>query len=233
MSQVNTLSLGFNLPLHTSQLYAFRGAIAATAGLEEDLFHNHNNETGADSAYKYRYPLIQYRVEDGRAAIFALNEGAKALESLHRSGKFADFAMNGRPRRLEVRERNRDNAFPLQVASNQFWTYKIREYLPFNRDKFRAYQSLPTRQARTERLQRMLQNHIVAFGYGIDWQLPETRIVVRLDDPGRARSVLAIAQKLMAFDLEFQVNAVLPEGLGLGRKTAFGFGRTLPVEARL
>ena len=67
-----TTRLQLALPLDFEYLESLRGAIAAQAGLHNELFHNHDNSR---EGYHYRYPLIQYHCTDGKAAMLGLGEG--------------------------------------------------------------------------------------------------------------------------------------------------------------
>ena len=230
MTTLHTLSLAFDLKLRHRELPGFRGAMAALAGLNQDLFHNHNNAAGSQAQFKQRYPLIQYRVHHGHAAIFALNAGALALEKLVDSGKLAQFAMNGRARPLELAGVLREPQFLPQVADHPTFRYRISQYLAFSPERFAEYKASLSLVEKISLLERTLRNHIVAFAWGAGWQLPEDRrISVVINDLNRANMVPFKGQQLMAFDLVFSVNARLPEGIGLGRKPAFGFGATIPL----
>ena len=74
-NKINLLKATFDLPLHAKQLAQFRGAVAESAGLENDLFHNHKGE----NEFHYRYPLIQYKLNKGKACMVGIGEGVDAL----------------------------------------------------------------------------------------------------------------------------------------------------------
>jgi hypothetical protein len=59
MKHLRTLAVTFDSQLPPWELPKFRGVFAHKVGLENEWFHNHNNETGG---YHNRYPLIQYKV---------------------------------------------------------------------------------------------------------------------------------------------------------------------------
>lgn len=225
---INIYSLRFDLRLRPDELYAFRGAMAALAGKEHDLFHNHDNSKGDPAGYHQRYPLIQYRVQAGQASVFALNEGAEALEQLHRSGAFDRFEMNGRAMPLQVAHRIRERGLEVSVT-DQFRSYRIHGYLPFSNESYHKYRELYALRDRVALLERLLRNHVVAFAFGLGVELPrENPVRVVLVDFINVRKVTFKQQRMMVFDLVFGVNVDLPEGIALGRKTAFGFGTLTP-----
>lgn len=66
----------FNLRIQENELRLFRGAIIHLAGLEEILFHNH-----IEDGYRYSYPLIQYKIIQGHAAIICLEKGIEEVKT--------------------------------------------------------------------------------------------------------------------------------------------------------
>ncbi|HHG83355.1 MAG TPA: hypothetical protein ENJ82_01295 [Bacteroidetes bacterium] len=224
---LNTLALTFDMPLKAGQIPAFRGAIAHLAGLRHDVFHNHDNDFKSPQFYKNRYPLVQYRVSEGRAAIFGCNEGATALEALQKSGRFAAFEMRGQHRPLHIAERVQDRGFAPQVLpQGQFQAYQVKGYLPFKPEKYQAYQATEALSGRIAMLERLLCNHIVAFAYGIGWKLPQSpRLQVQLYAIDQVHRTTIENRPRTNFDLTFGVNATLPAAIGIGQKTAYGFGQ--------
>ena len=74
-------TISFHLPLKESQIYLFKQAILNIEGLDHSLYNNKINAMEGDAKNLHRYPLIQYRVFEGNATIWAINEGAKRLEA--------------------------------------------------------------------------------------------------------------------------------------------------------
>ena len=68
---VRVLTIKFANPLRHQQVPEFRGAVIAALDQKRLLFHNHDEQ-----GLRYAYPLIQYKVLDGKAAIVATGEGA-------------------------------------------------------------------------------------------------------------------------------------------------------------
>lgn len=230
MNTLHTTQLAFDLPLHRHDLDKFRGAVAALVGLDQDLFHNHDNTQSG--AYQQRYPLVQYRIFKGHASILGINAGATALEEFAEAGLFREFCFQGQKLPLALAGYQRDPEFSLTVKRRtEAYTYRVTDYLPFSQERHREYQQTKALRPRMALLERMLRNHIVAFAWGVGWQLPQDRrITVRLEDIEREDRRVLKDQPYTAFDLVFSTNARLPEGIGLGRKTAFGCGEVQPAE---
>jgi hypothetical protein len=246
--QFSTLQLHFSLPLRHDHLPAFRGAFAALAGKDNDVFHNHDNNLQSENTFLHRYPLVQYRVHDGCAAIYAINEGAEALEKLGKQGAFAHFKMNGHHLPLEVVRRSRDRNIALQIQPIQQQSrYRIYHYIPFTPENYNLYKSHFALVTKVEMLQGLIRNHIVAMLRSVGVGRGELReessqhhddsprsslhapLEVTINDIDRVKKVNVLGQNMMAFDLVFSANVNLPEGIALGRKVAFGFGFVIGV----
>ncbi len=230
VGKLDLYALTFDLPFRLKDISKFRGAFVEMVGWENDLFHNHNNQEGNSSGYMHRYPLIQYRVHGGHAAILGINEGANTLEDLHRSGAFDRFCLQGRSFPLQVLHRNRDRGVEMQVTE-ALHRYRIYCYQPFVGESYRKYKSTPDLTGKVSILETLLRNHIVSFAYGVGVDLPETpRIKVTLNDIDRVKKVKMKDSSRMGFDMVFSVNAILPEGVGIGKNTSHGYGFILPLE---
>lgn len=230
MNTIHTSAFTFDLPLEHRDLPNFRGAISALAGREKDLFHNHDNRPGSDRSFHQRYPLVQYRIHGGKASIFGVNEGARAIEQLLQEQQFGAFRMNGRRLPLALSSYHHNPDFVPRITEEHHF-YRIYSYIPFSFKAFQEYESLPSLHAKIDHLERLLRNHIVAFAYAVNWKLPEDRrIKVNLLDLDSMQKVRIKGHQLMAFDMAFTSNALLPKGVGIGRKTAFGLGVTVPSQ---
>jgi hypothetical protein len=218
------LTLRFpDLRLYPDQVPQWRGAVNAGVPadlLEEyaDLFHNH---AGMDRTYK-RYPLVQYGVTRGVAAILGVGRGAGALTHwyMHRPKKI----------RIEAVEYDITTVAldvldaPLGVGDNKR-TYMLYDYLPFNHANYLAWQAETSMVRRIQQLEQLLAAHIIQFAKGVDWQVPG-RFVVEMEDVREIAQQYALkpGNCFQRFDLRFRSDIVLPRGIGLGNKVAYGMG---------
>lgn len=214
---VRYLAVQFDTPINPWELSAFRGAIAQKAGLEHDLFHNHNNLRGG---FHYRLPLIQYKQERGNALMICLNEGIEQLQHFFSQPDWT-LQLNGRSApvriaRLDVKQYRFD-------ASDAPRRYHIRHWIALNEDNYRAYQALNNLVERLYFLQQILRNQIVALYDQLDAH-PERRIEVHIQHLKDERWVTYKGVKMLAFSLEFLANATLPDYLGMGKGASVGWG---------
>ncbi len=219
--EVGLLSMQFDLPLRGSAIHRFRSVVAESAGLEHDLFHNHTPEGGR----LVRYPLIQYRVRHGRAAIVALEEGMQAVQEWYlRTGgevRAGDECIKLRVRHMEVERHT------LQMSPEPRW-YFLKRYLPFNPERYRQWLEAPSLVPRVELLERCLVAHVLTFARAMQWRLPE-RLELRLQQIVQTKRVQAHGVPQVAFDLVWSANVSLPPALGLGRGVSHGYGVCFPV----
>lgn len=223
---MHMLSLSFDLPLYHNQIEDFRGAFADLAGLKNDLFHNHDNSTEGSKAVIYRYPRVQYRVHNGMATVMGINEGAVALNALLESNKLKHFRLNGRSAPLAIKETREVQNFKALIAPRgTMHKYRIYKWLPLNQANYTLYKAYDDMGDKLTFLESILRGHIVAFAQSMGWQLPQNRKVkVVINDLDRITKVKVLGTEMLAVDLIFSTNALLPDRLGLGRKTAYGYG---------
>ena len=118
---------------------------AATA-LSEDgpLTESHRQQPPLSAAaenrslsYHHRYPLIQYRVRNGKAAIFAINEGVEALQQVLAQ---SDWRLNwqGNIETLQVEDLGMNEHYFRLLAEPT--TYRLQQWLALNQENYREWQ---------------------------------------------------------------------------------------------
>jgi hypothetical protein len=216
-TKLRLLSVAFDTPIEPWELVHFRGAIAAKAGLEHDLFHNHDNDTGG---YHYRLPLIQYKQDRGRPMLVCINEG---IEELHHFFSQPDWtlSLDGRPTAVRIASLD-VRQYSLEVRDSAL-RYHIRNWLALNEDNYATYSRLPGMVERLYLLEKVLQNQVVGFLHqvGFDAEKPvEVRLLQQKDE----RWVSFKGVKVLAFSMEFSANVLLPDYMGLGKGCSIGWG---------
>lgn len=227
--QATTLSLNFDLHLYPRQISRWRGAVAQSSGYHP-LFHNHRNETAitevppADSPatkrYDYRYPLIQYRSQQGKAALFGINKGAEALRQwvMQTGGKLNMGGRNHDLRLIKLEEEQ----WNLQMLPRMA-TYRLMDWTPLNQDNYQKWRTAKNLAERVALLDRILVGNLLSLSNGLNWQLPQ-RLEASLWHIRSTKKVRVHRDERMAFNVLFKANIDLPDGMALGRNVAFGFG---------
>jgi hypothetical protein len=238
MHTVNILTAIFDIPLATCHAVQFKKTVSSaiddlrsrgqTNGLPLDLFYNRNNETGHS---QNRYPLIQYTVVNGRAAIKAVNEGAETLLAvLDLLQKKENASCN---KKFLLSKQNLVDLSHVEVHSSQhqirLLTYKqqylVRNWLPLDTHRYKAWMASQELKVLVELLDECLPRQLSAMLYGMDYQH-------NLPFLAHTTSILTTHEKQqiyhetkVPFDCLFSCNLSLPEGLGIGQVPGIGYGR--------
>lgn len=218
MARLRMMSVRFSSEVTMAELPKFRGAVIAAAGVENDLFHNHQHE-----GFAYRYPLVQYRIMGGKASLVALNEGIEQMQQLL-GGDFLMRPVTFGNRCEQVRvEEMRINEFELSLLETPI-RYHISHWLPFNQDNYRLWQRLSSVEERVSMLNKVLVGNLISFAKGIGWQL-EGRVEAGVDySTITERFVRFKGQHLVALQADFTTNLFLPRGIALGKGVALNKG---------
>ena len=218
MQTIHTTTIRFpELKLHPSAGHKLRGYFGNLFKERSPLLHNHL----ADGRSQYRYPLVQYKVIDKIPTLVGIEEGATLLAELFLSIKelrleaqtYPLYSKNITTRKVEV---------GVTPASLQEYCFKTL-WFSFNERNYRAYQNTPAAE-RTDFLQRILVGNILSFFKGVDYRANE-RILVKLN--AQHHYTQFKNQKMQAFSGSFVTNVSLPDGIGLGKSVARGYGAVL------
>lgn len=217
------MTLSFDLPLHPAQIPLWRGAFIEMAGREYDFFHNHNNapKTGSNrSNYHYRYPLIQYRMLHGHAAIYAINEGVEVLQEVL-SKKNWTINWKGKPLNLKVVDIQMQEHSLRMLAKPK--PYRLQKWLGLSPKNYAAWQQCDGLIAQVSLLERILATNLLMTCSSFNWRLPE-RLTVRITKIHKEQWVRCHGDRVLAFSLSFKANIALPAQLATGRSVSLGFG---------
>lgn len=201
--KIKTLLVRFRNTISHQELECFRGAVISAMKNANVLFHNH--EEGG--RLRYAYPLIQYKRTQQKAAILCLGEGTEAIGEFFAACKF-DVRLGERATVLEV-ESVKANQSLVQVWDSLF-TYRIRRWLPLNKENYETYSGLSGIVERCSFLERMLVGNILSFATGIELHFAQ-RVECRITELSEPYTVWYKGTKLMAFDAEFKTNVSLPD----------------------
>ncbi len=214
------LTLILDIPLHPGDISAFRASVIELAGREHLLFHNHEGE---EAHYRWAYPLIQYGVRKGHAAITGLGEGAKLMrtELLPRLPQKWTFA--GRQYKLSGCYLDlRTYHWSLYAEPKRYGLY---QWLALSRENYALWKNRKDGQAV---LSQALTGHLRSLAEATGFPHVE-EVKGEVLEVHRIKRVKWRDTHLIAFDALISSNMGLPMHLGLGRSVAFGFGELLPL----
>lgn len=243
---LRTLHIRFSLPLRPAEIPAFRGAVALDAGWEQDLFHNHattevvpearlvpvGSESGTPDPRTLtpatlkdkslnRYPLIHYRVEQGKAALFGLNEGATALRQWLLRGP-GEVRVGRRKESLlidHLQERQHELAILPEMRS-----YRLLDYLALNQENYRIWQEQDDLLSRMQLLQGALTGHLLGLATAMNFRIPDRQLKVQLLHLRSSRPVRLHQVQHLAFGLVYRTNLALPDDIAFGKGISHGYG---------
>lgn len=215
MGNIRILTLKFRNQLQPDEIKWFRGAIIHTSEKGNVLFHNHTEEN-----YRYAYPLIQYKLIHRCAAILCIEEGVEAIG--HFFSHYTDQVRIGeKDLRLEI-DYVRPAAFSVEVTERAF-QYRLRRWIPLNRENYQVYRTLERDDQRMHFLQKILVGNILSCLKGLNIYLDE-KISCRIQEITRMYTIPNKGVNLLAFDLIFTANLSLPPYIGLGKNASINCG---------
>ena len=215
MGNIRILTLKFRNQLQPDEIKWFRGAIIHTSEKGNVLFHNHTEEN-----YRYAYPLIQYKLIHRCAAILCIEEGVEAIG--HFFSHYTDQVRIGeKDLRLEI-DYVRPAAFSVEVTERVF-RYRLRRWIPLNRENYQVYRTLERDDQRMHFLQKILVGNILSCLKGLNIYLDE-KISCRIQEITRMYTIPNKGVNLLAFDLIFTANLSLPPYIGLGKNASINCG---------
>ena len=223
MTKVPTLDILFNTTIRHSELPLFRGAVIKALPHDSVLFHNHLGE-----GLRYGYPLIQYKLIRGEAAIVCIGKGTESVWDFFAGNNF-DMTLGSRKVVASVKSIN--NAFTeIAVSDNVCHKYRVHGWLPFNQENYLQFKSTESLTKKIEMLNRILTGNILTMLKGVDIMLTE-RLIVDIMSISEPKKVKYKSIRLLSLDATFQSNVSLPEYIGLGKHASLGFG-TLTKEKK-
>ena len=217
MKKIKLLNIIFENQLSFTEISKFRGAInSKLLNIEASyLFHNHIKD-----GFRYKYPLIQYKVYNKQASIVCIAEGTEQIHDYFNSKNYTLFIGD----RKEIFKINslKINDFTMQIWDKWF-NYSIINWLALNSENHKKYESFVSEIEKEEFLENILKANILSFAKGIEWTV-EKNINLKISSIKRIKKIKFKDQLKLAFDIEFKTNIFLPNYIGLGKGVSIGFG---------
>lgn len=216
MAQLKTYIVRFSNRITPVEVDFFRGAVIGAAELRgSDLYHNHLHE-----GLRMKYPLIQYKILDGRAAVVGVGDGADELKALaphlekvmHIGYKDIDFHIS----RVEEATTNVE-------VSQQVEHYSLSGWMPLNQHNVRQFHACKDEGLRMRILEQVLTGNILSFFKGFG-HFTTDRILCHIDHRGPILNEEYKKVMMKTMDIDFRCNVRLPYGIGLGKGCSLGHG---------
>ena len=215
MPIIRTLVLRFSNEISASDIPKFRGAVIASLKEKNILYHNHD-----ENGVVYRYPRIQYKRINKKAAIVCVKEGVDAIHELFTSGNFTYYIGE---KDMEMRIEFLNTYENDIVFCDTPYYYRIRNWLPFNSANYAKYQGTEGLVEKLQILERVLIGNILSFLKGVDIHIEEP-LELHITNITNQRPITYKKVIMMAFDIEFKTNLFLPQYIGIGKNASVGCG---------
>lgn len=213
--KIKYLSIIFENQLKPWQLSEFRTNIIQLVGKENILFHNH-----VGKGFRYKYPLIQYKIIHRNPALVCINEGTDEIHTFFQE-KNRQIYINNLNYELQIKQLQM-NIFTMQVWDKTF-NYAICQWLPFNEENFETFKKICNENEQNQFLIQILTGNILSFAKGINWNIDKNIIITQLNIHKKAENTIK-GIKFLSIDAKFTTNVFLPRYIGLGKAVSKGFG---------
>ena len=161
---------------------------------------------------------MQYKVLDGVPTLVGLNEGAELLIGLFLNIKTLEIDNQTFP----VMQKNIESKIINIGLSEDLHAYRFQTlWMALNQQNYATWLHEDEAQ-KAKHLKAILTGNLLSFFKGMNHQVEGT-IMVNLKVKGQ-RETQFKNNMMMAFEAGFVTNTILPEGIGLGKSVARGFG---------
>ncbi|MFN0200543.1 MAG: CRISPR-associated endonuclease Cas6 [Bacteroidia bacterium] len=224
------ITLSLDLGDAKPSIYAFRSAFIQLREFEkDDWFHNHFRDEGNHRVHN-RYAFVQYKVVNGRYIVLCMADAVReeVMQFFYAMPRSLNLYQKEVPFRVES---CKFEEFPFVMSPTLDFEYKVSNYIALNPEKYLEYKKLATHHAIAAFLEERVANHLIAYQKAIHAPYPRPyRLEVKLTDYPKFERMRSNDHEVLAFELAFKTNLLLPEYLGIGKDTAKGMGVIRRVE---
>jgi hypothetical protein len=212
--QVTTITFP-EISLRVRDAHKLRGYFGNLFQEHAPLLSNHF----ADGSLRYKYPEVQYKVINNIPTLVGIQDGGELLVELFLKVKHLNI--DGQDIEILSKNINRQ-AYPVGVDAD-LHRYRFQTlWMALNQTHHREYIT-QDETARQAKLKAILTGHILGFYKTVGHFLQRNeRIMIQLDLTESQTQFKN--QTMLAFKGEFTTNALLPDGIGLGKSPSRGFG---------
>ena len=190
-----------------------RGYIASKFK-EYPILHHHIEEAG----YLYTYPRVQYKLIEGTAIVFGIEEGTEVLKKI--SDDITELELGKSEYKVESIQMTQMNAEFGPCRENHHYKF-VTYWLALNPANYERYKAIRGWKEKKEFLNGILVGNILSMCKSLDYVVTSKLYVhSRLDD----KQVEFKGVPVIGFTGEFRVNFRIPDFFGLGKGVSQGFG---------
>jgi hypothetical protein len=178
------------------------------------LLHNHYE----DGKFMYKYPLVQYKVIEKVPTLVGLNEGAELLNDLFL--KIDKMVLDDREYIINNKNILTQNCkIDVENKLNYYTTLTL--WMALNQKNHKAYQALQSKEEKEQMLEKILIGNILSFFKAVNYTAEE-KILAKI--VYKEKETKFKEKNMLAMQVTFITNALLPSYIGLGKSVSRGFG---------
>jgi len=201
------------IELRTRDAHKLRGYFGNLFKEKSELLHNHMG----NGELKYEYPKVQYKVIDGTPLLVGIRDGAELLTELFL--KIRELNIDGRV--FPVHQKNIEARQVEPGAAVAPRTYRFETlWMGLNQKNHPIYTNSNAIE-KEKLLEKILVGNCLSFFKSLDLFV-ETKLQTR--GSFMEKSTRFKNNKMIAFEGMFEINAELPDWIGLGKQVSRGFG---------
>lgn len=216
MNKTRYLKIVFDKHFNSYDIPKLRASIIEKTKRESDLFHNHID----DNKYIYRYPLIQYKIQNKKPCLVCLKEATEDIHYLLKERDF-NFNINGKKYNFEIED------VRLRYVNIQTWDkefrYNLHNYIALNQENYEIYKQIDSLAEKINFLEEKLNNHIKTFAKEMNAYMP-VDLSARILEIKSEKYIEYKKVFHLTFSLNFKSNLYIPNYVGIGKGTSIGFG---------
>jgi len=211
------------IPSQTSKVRGF----FAQQFSQYNLFHNH-----VGGSYIQRYPLIQYKITpDGDVILYGLEQGAQLLRQLFLQLPPAIMLQKAHSTEMQsipITQTRLTRETELFGPTQEVHRYRFASpwISPLHKDRIYAAYLQKSKAERKLFMNRALANNLVTAAKGVNFFV-KARIIADCSrvSPLKVSPRFKNLTTLRAYNGVVTVNFLLPDMMGVGKSSAFGFGQ--------
>ncbi len=208
------LWLGTDSGISSNDAEKIRGYIGRKF-IDDSFLHHHSN----DNKFIYRYPMVQYKVIDGKPLLIGIKDGVDSLWKV-----FDDMSeLNLDNTAHEIFEKKSFlKQIHLGISDTTTSYFFLTPWLALNEKNYEKYQRLGTWPKKKELLEKILIGNIISMSKSLGYTVPEPIKA----DIGRMKEVPTKLKgtPMLGFLGTFSVNFSIPDYWGIGKSVSRGFG---------
>jgi hypothetical protein len=213
MSITQTIIRFPEIKLRTRDAHKLRGYFGNLFKEKSELLHNHMG----GGEFRYAYPQVQYKVVDQVPTLVGIEEGAELLSDLFlkiRELKIQNKVYPVHQKNIEAKEiEPQPTVAPVTYKFETLW-------MALNQKNHARYETCNPIE-REKLLEKILIGNCLSFFKAIDLFVD---IQLQVRTSLKEKETRFKNNLMIAFDGMFEINADMPDWIGLGKQVSRGFG---------